>query len=850
MPVLPPPHARLNTATRQGATQAAEHLPALTRAYGRALRAAGRRAAARLRQTEAVTAAADPKPPNWQPPPPAALIDAAELAADTQKKTAKLHKAMLTASAGEALRPFGIRFDITAPTSQAVLQQFADRIAETIESAIAEQIAQAVQAGYANGDSVAKVSAAIQAATDAISRPRADMLARSDLNGIANSGSLLAASISGAANTKTWVTAGDDLVRETHQEADGQTVEINDTFDVGGEQALYPGDPELSWEESASCRCTLTYGEPLTAAAQLDYGDLWDGHYSSAPAVALANKPLPGDPVSQGSGGSLYLGAPDKGVALTDAVTSGGTMSRMRMTNLETGESEIIDGSPEQIQLVRLPDDVAGEHLAAVRIHLAENGSDGILEDDELRAVILAVQALNATPAISRDDWRDIKGSPDPLLAAAAGGTPWQATLCVAGIPTVDSGIKRLLSVDGGSWLPLPLPLALMDDSPHADMITSSPLCGRIDQIWMAGNVCQASGVFFDASDDPEVAAAGSKAAAIVGEMRRMGISVDLVDTEIELRVWESGEATELDYPNDPTADIEAGPPQDIPLDVEPDGDEAGGWEEPEYIMCFDRWVIAGATIVGVQALTQATITLVASAEVALTAAAAGLAPLEPPAAWFDDPQLKGPTPLTVTDDGRVYGHLAAWGTCHTGKPGACVTAPHSPSGYRYFHRGELKTAEGGRIAVGVLTMNTGHAGLRMSAAATAAHYDDTGTQGAHVRVGEDAYGIWLAGAINPLLAAEDVRVLMAAPPSGDWREVERGEGLDLFAALAVNVQGFPVPRARLVASAAGSELERVALLAAGALLPAFDVAAFDRQLAVLAASADGVAGLAALVEA
>ena len=59
----------------------------------------------------------------------------------------------------------------------------------------------------------------------------------------------------------------------------------------------------------------------------------------------------------------------------------------------------------------------------------------------------------------------------------------------------------------------------------------------------------------------------------------------------------------------------------------------------------------------------------------------------------------------------------------------------------------------------------------------------------------------------------------------------------------------LPVPRARLVAS--GAALERVALVAAGMVEPAeVDDAAFARELAILAASADGIAGLAALVEA
>lgn len=47
-----------------------------------------------------------------------------------------------------------------------------------------------------------------------------------------------------------------------------------------------------------------------------------------------------------------------------------------------------------------------------------------------------------------------------------------------------------------------------------------------------------------------------------------------------------------------------------------------------------------------------------------------------PPAEWFEDPKLDGPTPLTITDDGRVMGHLALWDTCHRGFDNACITPP------------------------------------------------------------------------------------------------------------------------------------------------------------------------------
>ena len=183
----------------------------------------------------------------------------------------------------------------------------------------------------------------------------------------------------------------------------------------------------------------------------------------------------------------------------------------------------------------------------------------------------------------------------------------------------------------------------------------------------------------------------------------------------------------------------------------------------------------------------------------------AASAPVRPPLAWFADPSLDGPTPLTVTDDGRVFGHLASWGTCHTGYAGQCVEPPASATDYAYFRTGAIRTAEGAEVAVGRLTLDTNHAGRRLNATDTAAHYDHTGLAVADVAAGEDVHGIWIAGAMRPGVSDEDVRTLQASPLSGDWRRI--GGNLELVAALAVNSPGFPIPRV-LVAGGAVQSLQ------------------------------------------
>ena len=194
----------------------------------------------------------------------------------------------------------------------------------------------------------------------------------------------------------------------------------------------------------------------------------------------------------------------------------------------------------------------------------------------------------------------------------------------------------------------------------------------------------------------------------------------------------------------------------------------------------------------------------------AITAAAliASHIPNEPPKSWFENPRLTKPTALTITDEGRVFGHIAAWHVDHIGLPFG-TRPPRSRSNYAYFHTGVCRTEEGEDVPVGQLTLAGGHAPLEATAAAAVKHYDDTASAAADVHAGEDAYGIWVAGALRPGTTPEQVRALRASAPSGDWRPI--GGRLEMVAVCQVNVPGFPVARARVASGYV------TALVAAGA---------------------------------
>lgn len=390
--------------------------------------------------------------------------------------------------------------------------------------------------------------------------------------------------------------------------------------------------------------------------------------------------------------------------------------------------------------------------------------------------------------------------------------TAWEGILALEGSPTGD---KRYLMPGEISERDIPLPFMVQIENEEGHK--GSELGGRIDSV-IRIPIADFDDDRYDLSDLPETTVViwgeGSFDGSEAGrEGQRMidnggGVSVDMSVTEILLLDPETYEEIDIDE-----LDI---------MDIL--------FGKAEFVTGI-KGKIMGATVLAFPAFEEAQIQVVTASgsenvvriqvpfgihilKDVLTASAAGLAPINPPRAWFEMPEPDLPTPLTVTDDGRVYGHLAVWGQCHTAFKDYCQTAPRSYSDYKFFHLGTLETAEGDRIGVGKITLGTGHAPISYSTHKTLEHYDNTGCVAAFVRATDGDRGIWICGAIRSDLPAERIRDLTANPPSGDWR-TEDG-ALELQAILSVPVPGFPVPHseARLVASGEVEEME--ALVATG----------------------------------
>ena len=383
------------------------------------------------------------------------------------------------------------------------------------------------------------------------------------------------------------------------------------------------------------------------------------------------------------------------------------------------------------------------------------------IEDHDTLEVILGsslalVADAGAAPAVQ--EVGEIEGEmPEEEPAEDTKGRRFRIPILIPeGVP---SGDRRQFA-DGALEAkepPMPLLWQRETDDGHKRSVT----VGRIDKIERleSGGLGQAEGVFDTHADAQE-------AARQVRERFLTGVSGDVDQFEAELSQSEGGDDSLL----------------------------------------IKHGRLVAATLVAKPAFQEATIEMIPEEGESTVITASG-GPLLPPKAWFFKPSLDGPTPLQVNEDGRVFGHIAEWGTPHLGNPQ--LKPPRSTTNYRYFNRKPLRTAEGEDIRVGNLTLVGGHAKMSFDPDRAVKHYDDTQSAVADVVAGEDEFGIWVAGAMRPGVTPEQVRAFRASEPSGDWRM--RDGNLELCAICQVNVAGFPVTPRALVASG-----EVVALVAAG----------------------------------
>lgn len=240
-----------------------EAIQPLAAAYERLLRGAGRRMARKVRARSYVTAGvvAAVLPPDEDEVIPPELHD--QVRRLTDRERAQLVKLLIA-----SYQAHEIAWDVHGNFTQEMLDKIGAHASFAAEKDLRDAYRSVIQTAAEEGYSIPRTAGAVSEAVDGIAAYRATALARTDLIGLVNAASQSAASEAFAGRedvTKTWLATNDDRTRETHAEADGQEVPLNEYFDVGGAPLMYPGDPDGPDEEVINCRCTQVYsgsGEP------------------------------------------------------------------------------------------------------------------------------------------------------------------------------------------------------------------------------------------------------------------------------------------------------------------------------------------------------------------------------------------------------------------------------------------------------------------------------------------------------------------------------------------------------------------------------------------------------------
>jgi hypothetical protein len=149
-------------------------------------------------------------------------------------------------------------------THQRLTETFAKPYWQEVNDATRNGIETMLKNGIEQGLSTREIAKQIGELAPERAGWRATNCARTECGNMLNYGAVLGIKQTeeetGMPATKVWMSIHGTYTRETHAEADGQEIPVDDLFVVGGESARWPGDENLSAGERCNCMCTLLSG--------------------------------------------------------------------------------------------------------------------------------------------------------------------------------------------------------------------------------------------------------------------------------------------------------------------------------------------------------------------------------------------------------------------------------------------------------------------------------------------------------------------------------------------------------------------------------------------------------------
>jgi HK97 family phage portal protein len=149
-------------------------------------------------------------------------------------------------------------FDLLDPNVVNVIEGRSQRFARSVTETTWNDLRDTLSAGVQAGEGIPALQNRVARTMDEARTWRTEAIARTEVVGASNLGSLEGARQSGVVTTKTWLAALDDRTRDWHVAAHNQRVALDADFVVGGERGPSP-HALPSAANVVNCRCTMTF---------------------------------------------------------------------------------------------------------------------------------------------------------------------------------------------------------------------------------------------------------------------------------------------------------------------------------------------------------------------------------------------------------------------------------------------------------------------------------------------------------------------------------------------------------------------------------------------------------------
>jgi uncharacterized protein with gpF-like domain len=134
-----------------------------------------------------------------------------------------------------------------------------------ITTRMANRISRLIEQGRADNLTLTEIAKLVSSKFLPISRSRAALIARTETHNAASFANhsyhqKVEADL-GIKMLKKWVATNDGRTRSSHVSANGQVVDMNEDFTVGGMPMGYAGDPKGGAANVINCRCVIIYAD-------------------------------------------------------------------------------------------------------------------------------------------------------------------------------------------------------------------------------------------------------------------------------------------------------------------------------------------------------------------------------------------------------------------------------------------------------------------------------------------------------------------------------------------------------------------------------------------------------------